>query len=364
MPSTRRILSLFTLLLSAAVLVTSQNVSYYYASPSFASILGPDPNVIVLAESDLPLFHEGAVYNPPTQSLFVTSDTIEDNSTAEGLVSYISVVTGDLSSPSSVEVQTLDNSVHNIPFALGGYRYLSATNLIVWAAQGSLSQPGGLYFFNPEPPYNATPLVTSFGQFEFNSPNDVAVTPAGEIYFSDPIYGWVYGFRPQAQLPNQFYRYNPATGIVRTVADGFIRSNGVGINKDGSVAYFIDSGAQPDNGAPDLQGPRTIYAFDVQRAEGSDETVGGFLGNRRLSAFPDVGGYKGVKTDTNGNVYAGVDDGVTVWNAGGDLLGKILVEGGIANLGFGEAGVLFGLGDTRLYRIELSSDVIGSSTLI
>jgi len=56
-----------------------------------------------------------------------------------------------------------------------------------------------------------------------------------------------------------------------------------------------------------------------------------------------------------------MDDGVSVWNPTGDLLGKIRIKGGIANLGFGEPGILFALGDTSLWRIDISKQVIGSS---
>lgn len=355
------ILLFHAFVLLKASLCNSQNVSFETLLPGFESILGPDPRITLLAQSEEAIFHEGGVYYPQTKSLFVTSDNLETNSTASGLVSFISVVSGgNLSSESEIEVQRLDNGAHGIPFPLGGYRYISSSNAIVWAAQGSLEKAGGLYFLNPVPPYNATQVLSAYGVYEFNSPNDVAVVPSGEIYFTDPVYGFEYGFREEVFLPNQVYRFNPSTGTVRAVADGFGRSNGIGVSKGGDTVYVIDTGAQVGNGTIDLQSPRTIYAFDVQR---SGDT-GGFLGNKHLFAFPDVGGYKGVKTDTEGNVYAGYDRGVAVFNVEGDLLGVVEIEDGIANIGFGEPGVLFALGDTRLWRIDLSESVVGSSYLI
>lgn len=308
-------------LLIGGVLGDSYSTSFYSASPSFKAILGEDPKVTLLPESDRALFHEGGVYDPSTKSLSVTSDNLDDNSTASGLISYLSVITGDLSSPSSVDVETLNGSTHGIIFPLGGYRYLASSGVIAWIGQGSLTEPGGVWFLNPRPPYNATQILSSYGEYSFNSPNDIAVNPAGEIYFSDPVIGYDSGFRPEPTLPNQVYRFNPATGEIRVVADGFGRSNGVGINADGSVVYIIDTGVQGFNSSIDLTGPRTIYAFDVQRTGSS----GGLLGNRRLFAFPEVGAYKGVKTDVQGNVYAGVDEGVTVWNSEGEMLGKVMI---------------------------------------
>jgi gluconolactonase len=88
-------------------------------------------------------------------------------------------------------------------------------------------------------------------------------TPSGELYFTNPTYGVEYGYRPVNYLPNQVYRFNPSTGNVRVVADGFGRSNDIGLNQDASIVYVIDSGAQPGNGPLDHQGARTVYAFGV-----------------------------------------------------------------------------------------------------
>jgi hypothetical protein len=54
--------------------------------------------------------------------------------------------------------------------------------------------------------------------------------------------------------------------------------------------------------------------------------------------------------------------GVLVWNSEGVLLGSIALNGTIGNIGFGDAGVLFVLAGDRLYRIDLSEDVVGSTS--
>ena len=65
-----------------------------------------------------------------------------------------------------------------------------------------------------------------FGR-QFNSLNDVAVNPRNkEIYFTDVTYGYLQDFRPSPGLPNQVYRFNPNTGLVSVVADGFNKVNG------------------------------------------------------------------------------------------------------------------------------------------
>lgn len=102
-----------------------------------------------------------------------------------------------------------------------------------------------------------------------------------------------------------------------------------------------------------FQGPRTIYVYDK---------CGPMLSNRRVFAMPNglESGPDGIKVDTKGNVWSGVVKiGVVVWDSDGKLLGSIDLKGTIGNIGFGEPGELFVLGGDRLYKIILSSDVIG-----
>ncbi len=97
------------------------------------------------------------------------------------------------------------------------------------------------------------------------------------------------------------------------------------------------------------------YAFDVA-------TYGGqpFLVNRRLFAMADAGIPDGIKCDTDGNVYSGCGDGVNIWSAGGVLLGKILVEGGVANFCFGQDGEMFLLNEHRLWWVTLALSTKGA----
>lgn len=73
--------------------------------------------------------------------------------------------------------------------------------------------------------------------------------------------------------------------------------------------------------------------------------------------MPQVGIPDGIKVDANGNVYAGCGDGLNIWNSQGVLLGKVLVGGGVANFVIGEKGQLFLMAETKLYLVEVSSDV-------
>ena len=43
-----------------------------------------------------------------------------------------------------------------------------------------------------------------------NSPNDIVVKSDGTIWFTDPSYGWLQGFRPEPLGGDAVYRYDPA----------------------------------------------------------------------------------------------------------------------------------------------------------
>ena len=74
----------------------------------------------------------------------------------------------------------------------------------------------------------------------------------------------------------------------------------------------------------------------------------------------DNGVPDGIKCDMDGNVYSGCGDGIQVWSEGGDLLGKLLIEGGAANFCFGRDGEIFGLNEHKLWRFQLNKAVKGA----
>lgn len=74
----------------------------------------------------------------------------------------------------------------------------------------------------------------------------------------------------------------------------------------------------------------------------------------------DKGIPDGIKCDLEGNVYSGCDDGINVWSPGGVLLGRILIDGGVANFCFGRGGEIFALNEHQLWRVQLGGDVKGA----
>jgi len=74
----------------------------------------------------------------------------------------------------------------------------------------------------------------------------------------------------------------------------------------------------------------------------------------------DTGIPDGIKCDVYGNVYSGCGDGLNVWNPGGELIGKILVGGGVANFCFGRYGEIFLCNEQKLWKVQLDRNTKGA----
>ncbi|KAL2822292.1 hypothetical protein BDW59DRAFT_149660 [Aspergillus cavernicola] len=314
----------------------------------FHAILGQGPTMELLAENaTYPFAHEAGVFIPSQNELFITSNRIEK---PDG--QRVQITRVDLNNASSTGLATCEEITVPIPMANGGINYKDG---IIICAQGTMNEPSGLYHMSTTSPYSTTVLKTDFYGRPFNSVNDVVVHSDGTIWFTDPIYGFEQGYRPPPRLPNQVYRFNPADGSIRAIADGFGRPNGICFSPDEKVVYVTDTDWMHGDGTTDDTRVSSIYAFDVVHYHDQP-----FLTNRRLFAMADNTIPDGIKCDLDGNVYSGCGDGVNVWNPGGELLGRILVEGGVANFCFGRDGELFILNENRLWRAKLNGNVKGA----
>jgi gluconolactonase len=245
-------------------------VSFEPHHDSFLAILGASPTIILLQEDagGLATYHEACIYHAATKSVFVTSNQLPlpsgqlESSTSNKKVTITRVY--DEGDPS--RISRVDATPPALVMANGGVNYKSG---LLFCAQGNRtnSPPGGLvYVAHPEPPYSAQNLIASFQGRSFNSVNDVIVHPHdGTIWFTDPCYGYHQGIRPEPELPNQVYRFDPEDGSVRAMADGFVRPNGLCFSLDLKLLYVTDTGAI--HGAKDKPfdktGRASVYAFDI-----------------------------------------------------------------------------------------------------
>jgi gluconolactonase len=182
----------------------------------------------------------------------------------------------------------------------------------------------------------------------FNSPNDVVVGSDGTIWFTDPSYGWLQGFRPRPLLRDAVRRYDPQTGQVTMVAKSLDKPNGLCFSPDESVLYVTDSGANHEPGSFNPNRPHHIKAFDVLED--------GRLAGERVFAEIEPGFPDGIKVDAAGRVYASSFSGVQVFAPDGSRIGEIELPGAV-NFCFGgpERNVLFITADTAIYAAHLQA---------
>ncbi|EXK25806.1 gluconolactonase [Fusarium oxysporum f. sp. melonis 26406] len=344
---------------------------FHVYDSEFYDIIGSDPSLTLIATTDTdPIFYEAVVWYPPTDEMFFAQNA-GDPAARTGL-NKSSV----LQKISLVDAEALRNGTHAenevkvyvvpekpkllLTAIIGGTNYKGE---IIFAGEGQGdTSPSALYLMNPVEPYNTTVLINNYFGRQFNSINDVSISPQnGDIYFTDTMYGNWQFFRPKPGLPNQVYRFNRATGALTVVADGFESPNGLTFSPDGSYAYVTDTGLSHAQHGLNFTRPATIYRFEVQKDDGrtSLNTLP-MLKKRKAFSYsawhlfihdPRLG----IHCDSKGNVYAGCGDGVHVWNRSGKLIGKIYTGVVVANFQFAGKGRMIIMGRTNLFYATLAA---------
>jgi len=170
------------------------------------------------------------------------------------------------------------------------------------------------------------------------SPNDVVRKSDGTIWFTDPSYGHLQGFRPSPERPDAVYRFD---GDLHVVADDFDKPNGLALSPDERTLYVNDSGVNQTPGSFHPERPHHIRALDLE--SGAD----------RVFAEIEPGQPDGMKVDAGGRVFCSCAAGVQVFDPSGERIGLIPVEGAV-NFAFGGPGeVLFITDDSAIWAAPL-----------
>lgn len=183
-----------------------------------------------------------------------------------------------------------------------------------------------------EPDGTYTVLVQSYNGSSLNSPNDVAVSSSGRIYFTDPNPGRsprVGIPRPQELSFQGVYLYDPMNAYLHLLDNEISKPNGLCFSPDEEVLYVNDS----DSGI--------IYSFDVDPA--------GFLRSKKVFAeiHEEViheegkpgkgkGVVDGMKVNRNGYLFTTGPGGIYVLSPEGEVLGQIYIPETAANLSWGD----------------------------
>ncbi|MHB1676885.1 MAG: SMP-30/gluconolactonase/LRE family protein [Sulfuriferula sp.] len=171
-----------------------------------------------------------------------------------------------------------------------------------------------------------TVLADSYEGRRLNSPNDVVVKSDDSIWFTDPPYGIqtdYEGGKQHVELPPRVYSLNPATGVLRIVADDFAGPNGLCFSPDEKRLYITETGLQF---AAD-----TVQEIRVLDVSGDGSRLSGC----RVFHKIQPGYADGIRCDAGGNIWSSASDGVHCIHPSGALLGKIKVPHPVSNLTFG-----------------------------
>jgi len=269
--------------------------------------------------------HEGPVYVEPEHALYFTSLPVI------GLQAAIKRL--DLTTQELTIVREDANGANGMTLGPDG-------RLLV-CEQGSSNERARITAVDTRTG-EAETLVDALAGLPLNSPNDIVLASDGSMWFTDPSYGFLQGFKPEPAHGDYVYRFD---GRLTVVEDSFDKPNGLAFSPDESVLYIGDSGANHERGSYDPRRPHHIRAFDV--------VDGGRLVNGRLFTTITPGFPDGIKVDADGRVYSSCFSGVQIFSPNGEFLGEISLPGAV-NFAFGGT-TLFITTDTAIWAAELSA---------
>jgi gluconolactonase len=315
------------------VITAVRDPGFLARAPGFAGVVGEEPQLSLLAEVDA---HEGPVYFADENALYFTTLPRPRVDVSPS----VQIKRLSLEEPDDISVLVDDARGAN------GMASDHEDALIV-CEQGSRWQPARITRID-RATAEAEALVESWLGLRLNSPNDVVVARDGSIWFTDPSYGHLQGFRPPPEVGDYVYRHDPATGETAVVADSFDKPNGIALSPDERILYITDSGANQESGSFYPDRPHHIKAFDV--------LAGRRLSGERLFAVVTPGFPDGLKVDREGRVYASSFSGVQVLAPDGQLLGEIHLPGAV-NFCFGgsERDLLLITTDTAVWAAALAT---------
>ena len=191
-------------------------------------------------------------------------------------------------------------------------------------------------------------VVDSFASRRLSSPNDVVVKSDGTIWFTDPSYGHLQGFRPEPETADAVYRYDPRDGRLSVAADSLDKPNGLAFSPGETELYVGDSSANQEPGSFHTDRPHRVRAFDVVHSDR--------LAAERAFADIEPGFPDGIKVDSEGRVYVSSFSGVQVFAPGGEPLGQIDLPGCVNFTFGGPAGdLLFVTTDDAIWAARLEA---------
>ena len=184
-----------------------------------------------------------------------------------------------------------------------------------------------------------TTIVDNFEGKRFNSPNDLAISKSGDIYFTDPPYGFKNFSDKYREINfNGVYKYSK-DGEVFLISGNMSRPNGIALSLDEKYIYVNNSDPKND--------PK-ISRFKTSNFE---EKLF-FDGTELSKKYP--GGFDGLKVHSSGNIFTTGPNGILIISPNGKLLAMINYGKKITNCNFDDKEeYLYVTGFDDISRIKL-----------
>ncbi|MFV0252138.1 MAG: SMP-30/gluconolactonase/LRE family protein [Beutenbergiaceae bacterium] len=190
-------------------------------------------------------------------------------------------------------------------------------------------------------------VVDRWAGGRFNSPNDVAVSRDGSIWFTDPPYGILPETREGYPAASEYggcyvFRFDEAGGATPVITD-MVHPNGLAFSPDQQWLYIADTGA--GMGLTAFNGIRRYPVRDGACGAGEDF----------VQVYPDQP--DGFRIDVEGRIWTSSGDSVQVFSDAGEQLLRVPTGARVSNLCFGgDSGTdLFLTVTDRVYRLRTTT---------
>ena len=317
----------------------------------------PDPDIVTLEKR----FKKYALGNTPIQRLYHNSNMLWAEGPAwNGVGRYL--LWSDI--PNNVQMRWLEEDGHVSVFRNPAGN--SNGNTFDHEGRQIAFEHGNRRVLRYDYNGKTTVLADKFEDKPFNAPNDGAVHPNGDVWFTDPGYGSLMNYegnKGELLLKEAIYRIDAKNGKVEKVADDIYKPNGLCFSPDYKKLYVADTGASHYDDAP-----RNIRVWDIvdekKLAKGREFASMKLAMKTADGKTIDKAGFAdGIRADVDGNVWASAGwvgdgyDGVHIFAPDGVRIGQILLPEICSNVCFGgtKRNRLFMTGSTSLYAVYVET---------
>ena len=194
---------------------------------------------------------------------------------------------------------------------------------------------------------NFETIIDNYDGRRFNSPNDVVVSSNGDIFFTDPTYGfmslsdWSFDESVKELDFNGVYKYSIKAGL-ELISNELGMPNGLALSNDERYLFV--------NSSNTVEEP-IILKIDLENENNSELF---FDGTELAKEYP--GNFDGLKVHSSGNIFTTGPNGILVLSSDGKLLANIKFKDMLTNCALdSDEKYLYVTGFSFVARIALKS---------